>query len=83
VIRTDTTAKGSKIEIDCHDSVTGTQIFAMSTIYPGETYTAYLDPSLAPTLEKAFDDWSLYFRDRLDDAVRRKKAAARRRPAAQ
>lgn len=79
VIRTDTTAKGSKIEIDCHDSVTGEQIFAMSTLYPGERYTAYLDPTLAPALERAFNDWSAYFRDRLDDAIRRKKAAATRR----
>lgn len=70
LIRTNTATRGSKIEIDCHDSITNEQIFAMSTIYQGKEFAAYLKPALIPNVEKAFDEWSVYFKARFDEALR-------------
>lgn len=78
-IRVDSEAEGSKIEVDCHDSLTNEQIFAMSRLYQGTAYTAYENPSLAPALEKTFDDWLQFFKARLDEAVKAKKTPSKSR----
>ena len=68
---TDTTLKGTKIEIDCYDAGTGESIFALSTLYKGEAYTTYEDIALIPKLEEAFTEWRVYFRKRFDDAMKK------------
>ncbi len=61
--------KGSKFEANCYDSVTNELIFAVSTLYKGDEYTAYQDASLLNNTETAFDEWSAYFKHRFDVAL--------------
>ncbi len=61
--------KGSKIEANCYDSATNELIYAISTLYKGDEYTAYQDASLLPNMEKAFDEWAVYFKRRFDTAM--------------
>jgi len=65
--RTDTVLKGSKFEVDCKDSVTGERIFALSTMYGGDDYLAYQDPWLLNNVEKAFNEWLAFLRERMDE----------------
>lgn len=65
--RTDTVLKGSKFEVDCKDSVTGERVFALSSLYGGEDYLAYKDPWLLNNVEKAFNEWLGFLRDRMDE----------------
>jgi hypothetical protein len=65
--RTDTVLKGTKFEVDCTDSVTGERIFALSSLYGGEEYLAYQDPWLLNNVEKAFNEWLSFLRERMDE----------------
>jgi hypothetical protein len=65
--RTDTVLKGSKFEVDCKDSVTGERVFALSTLYGGDDYLAYKDPSLLNNVEQAFNEWLSFLRQRMDE----------------
>lgn len=65
--------KGSKIEVDCHDSVTNEQIFAMSNLYKGEEYMAFKDLKRAFSVDKAFQEWSKFFKMKFDEAMKQKQ----------
>ncbi len=65
--RTDTVLKGSKFEVDCKDSVSGERIFALSTLYGGDDYLAYQDPWRHNNVEKAFNEWLAFLRERMDE----------------
>lgn len=67
--RADTLLKGSKFELDCHDSLSGDRVFAISTLYPGNDYLAYSDLALIPNVQTAFDEWVKF----LDGLVARAK----------
>lgn len=65
--RTDTVLKGSKFEVDATDSVTGERVFALSSLYGGDEYLAYKDPWLLNNVEKAFNEWLAFLRERMDE----------------
>jgi len=53
----DTMLKGSKLELDCRDSMNDEHIFAMSSLFKGDDFKAYENKGLLPNVEKAFDNW--------------------------
>jgi hypothetical protein len=67
-VRFDNTLVGTKFDMDCYDSVSEEQIFALSTLYKGQEYTAYKDLSYMGNVETAFNEWARFFKGRLDAA---------------
>lgn len=69
----DNNTKGSKLELDCYDTESGEEIFAISTLYKGDAFVAYEDPSLIPSIDSAFDQWIEFLMERFDEARAKKQ----------
>jgi hypothetical protein len=75
-IRYDGTAKGTKFEMDCVDSATREPILAISTLYSGEQYAAHENLAYLGNLEKAYLEWSRFFKNRFDQATKKASTPA-------
>lgn len=68
-VRYDGTAIGTKLEMDCVDAVTREPILVLSTLYKGEQYAAHENLAYLGNVEKAFEEWTRFFKNRFDQAM--------------
>jgi len=61
---------GSKLEVDAFDAVTNELVYSVSTLYEGAEYAAHEEDGRLENVERAFTEWSAYFKKRLDQAMK-------------